>query len=469
MFTSDCYDHCDPPKDHLILQGIDASYTQMLIDQGWDVNYKCPCGTTPLLLAIENSNINCVNLLIQHGANVNNKCGKDKVTPLMSAVVMNNKPIALSLLKAGAKVDKGSGNAQYPMESPLISATKNVYSDCQKILIEHGASVNQRYCNGETVLHIAAQCGNIQGIELLIKHGASINEPDDMGKTPLMYAIAQQHFHCMKILIHSGAMLDVTDNSKTDALLTSLIHHTDDIYVLFLIESGCSVNNVNNEGMTALCLAAKDNRKVIIDALTQREVNLNHCTHDNHTALWYAIYKNCDHSVWKLLSAGADPNVGFPPLLLAAFWRRIYYIRMLLEAGADVNAVDSNGYSMIEIGAFFGSYEIVKIAVEAGAGIGIGKCGISHRPEVHNEEALILMFAAGKECRYFNSTSAPKIVLETKKDFSLQNICRNKIRNYSVVTRPTENMFGLVPLMPIPKLMKKYLLYNISLNKSQSY
>ena len=109
-------------------------------------------------------------------------------------------------------------------------------------------------------------------MELLIKHGASFNEPDDMGKTPLMYAVAPQHFDCMKILKDSGAILDIIDDSETDGLLTSLIHHTDDIFVLLLIESSCSVNNVNKEGMTA----AKGKRIVIIDALTQRGVNLNH-------------------------------------------------------------------------------------------------------------------------------------------------------------------------------------------------
>ena len=283
-----------------------------------------------------------------------------------------------------------------------------------------------------------------------------------------MHAVAQQHFDCMKVLIDSGSMLDITDDSGTDALLTSLIHHTDDICVLLLIESGCSVNNVNREGMTALCLAAKNKRSVIINALTQREVNLNHCTHTNSTALCYAAERNCDHSVRILLSAGADQNIGYPPLIMAAVRRAINCIRMLLEASADVNVVDSLGYTMIEIGTYIGSYEIVKIGLEAGAAIGVRSTGISHCPITYNEEALMLLFAAGKECQYFNSISAPEAILETKKDFSLQNLCRKNICKHFAVARPTENMFRLVPLIPIPDLMKKYLLYNISLKESQS-
>ena len=51
---------------------------------------------------------------------MNNKSGNNEVTPLMSAVVRNNKPIVLSLLNAGAKVDKKSGNMECPMKSPLM-------------------------------------------------------------------------------------------------------------------------------------------------------------------------------------------------------------------------------------------------------------------------------------------------------------------------------------------------------------
>ena len=463
MFISECYDQT---KDNLVLPALDVSHTQMMIDQGYDVNHKCECGVTPLQLAILNMDLDSVNLLIQHGANVNAKSGNiDKVTPLMNAVLMNNESIVLSLLNAGAKVDEKCGMQR---SSPLISATTKGYLECQRILIENGASVNQQWHNGETALSVAAQCGNVNGIELLIKHGASINEPDFMGKTPLLHAVAQQHVDCMKTLIDSGAMLDITDDSGADALLTSLIHHTDDICVLHLIQSGCSVNNVNREGMTALCLAAKNNRTTIIDALTKRAVNLNHCTRANSTALCYAAERNCDHSVRILLSAGADPNIGYPPLILAAIRRGITCIRMFLEAGANVNVVDSLGYTMIEIGAYFGNFEIVKIGLQAGAGIGIGNSGRSHRPTMYyNEEALMLLFAAGKECKYFNSSSAPRAIIETKRDNSLQNLCRSRIRKHFCATRPTENMFTVVPFMPIPHLMKKYLLYNISLNESQ--
>ena len=75
----------------------------------------------------------------------------------------------------------------------------------------------------------------------------------------------------------------------------------------------------------------------------------------------------------------------------------------------------------------------------------------------------MLLFAAGKECGYFNSMSAPEAIVETKRDFSLQNVCRNKIRKYK-----TNNKYVQIPSMPIPELMKKYLRCDVPLNVSES-
>ena len=74
-----------------------------------------------------------------------------------------------------------------------------------------------------------------------------------------------------------------------------------------------------------------------------------------------------------------------------------------------------------------------------------------------------MLFAAGKECSYFSSTNAPKCIVEAKTDFSLQNQCRTAIHQQFGVARPKCNMFRLVKLLPLPNMIKNYLLLDVTL------
>ena len=109
-----------------------------------------------------------------------------------------------------------------------------------------------------------------------------------------------------------------------------------------------------------------------------------------------------------------------------------------------------------------GNPEIVKIALNAGA-----KINTSHNTfdftYTYNEQALMLLFAAGEEWDYFKySREAPETIIETRKDFSLQNICRKAIRKNLNVTNPKQDLFRLVELLPLPKPIKNFLVYDVS-------
>ena len=75
----------------------------------------------------------------------------------------------------------------------------------------------------------------------------------------------------------------------------------------------------------------------------------------------------------------------------------------------------------------------------------------------------MLLFAAGENLQYFNSNAAPKAIHEIVKDRSLTNLCRQEIRKYLSEVQPQENMFELVQSLPLPDLLKKFLVYNITL------
>ena len=434
---------------------------EMLIQQGADINHKCGFGVVPLLVAVRNDDIQTVNLLLEHGADPNfctQKHAKGK-TILMESVQRNNKEITEALLNANARVNditKISGN------SALILATVHGSIECIKILLQRGSNLDHQNYNGETALCMAAILGSVESIEILLQHNASINVQDFCKRTPLMYAAIGNHANCMKVLISAGASLDITDEEKNDALVLSLINSEDDTCPLILIRSGCSLHNVTMSGYTPLQICVRHDRLPIIKEMIKHGVNLNQCPF-NHTALWNAT-EQCDEECVKiLLKAKACPNIGDPPLVIAArYWDNFNCVKMLLEAGADVNRTDDHWGSFIQAGVHQGSYEVVKAALEACSDINISPIDLIF-PGIYNEDAIMMLFAASEECSYFSSTNAPKCIVETKTDFSLLNKCRTAICQQLGVARPKCNMFRLVKLLPLPNMIKNYLLFDVTL------
>lgn len=60
--------------------------------------------------------------------------------------------------------------------------------------------------NGDTLLHIAAQRGDLHTIKLLLRSGVDVNRPGDMGNTALHYAKVQE---VAQLLLEGGAAVDV--------------------------------------------------------------------------------------------------------------------------------------------------------------------------------------------------------------------------------------------------------------------
>lgn len=114
-----------------------------LINKGSDVNVKDSDGNTPLHLAVKMKLLNIIDLLISHGANIDEK-NKYGLTPIHMA--------------SGLKI--------------------------AEFLITKGANVNAVDGSGNTALHINAQKGSRQIVELLLKNGAKTDIKNEFGEIP---------------------------------------------------------------------------------------------------------------------------------------------------------------------------------------------------------------------------------------------------------------------------------------------
>lgn len=111
---------------------------RLLLESGADVNLHERKNPTPLIKASRNSHPDMVELLLQHGAEVNFR--------------FENKGDALS------HTINGSG--------------REGKDEVVDLLLRRGADVNVTYRNGVTALSTAAMCGLPAIVELLLLHGA---------------------------------------------------------------------------------------------------------------------------------------------------------------------------------------------------------------------------------------------------------------------------------------------------------
>jgi len=136
---------------------------------------------------------------------------KDGLTPLGFAAHFGNKEAVQMLLDHGADIDALSHSriSFIPSNTALhaaIAGERNM--DVISLLLLNKAKTNVFDSNGHTCLHSAAfHDDNIEMISLLIQHGADVNARIEGGDTVLSLATKQGNHHVAELLAQYGALL----------------------------------------------------------------------------------------------------------------------------------------------------------------------------------------------------------------------------------------------------------------------
>lgn len=143
-------------------------------------------GYTPLLFATQKGNKEIVEILIEHGANVNSTSYPDHISALHLAAAKGYYKIVQILLNNGAKIDHQDSKLR---STPLMRAAVNGHKKVVELLIDSGALLNVRGNRGESALFLAVSAEETGVAKLLIERGANKIRPDIYGVTPLQKAI----------------------------------------------------------------------------------------------------------------------------------------------------------------------------------------------------------------------------------------------------------------------------------------
>lgn len=376
----------DPP---LIVSARDGNFEEVrrLVAEGENVNCKDQHGATPLSFAVGMCRMDVAAFLIENGADVN--CGyngyKFGETPLHLAAKKGYLGIAELLIKSSANVnciyltssemdvmlpcvnfDVDDDGFSEPLDdflqvtgTPLYIAVDRGYQEMVKLLIDHGAYVNndrdKRSVVGDLVLHDAplyeaVQGGHLEVAKLLIGNGADVNHKRKCESSPLHIAVEKGDLEMIKLLLDHGADVNFKSSERYYGVICRYGNlHVDKSPLYVAIEKGdleavkllikyrANINCENVEGNTPLHLAAEKGALEIAGLLIDKGANVDYKNKREETPL-HAAAKNGKLAVAELLiKRGADINsrckTGKTPLWFARA-SKYDVARMLLGYGA---------------------------------------------------------------------------------------------------------------------------------------
>lgn len=268
-------------------------------------------------------------------------------TPLHYAATYGSTESVRILLDRGA-----DPNARNSAEAtPLVYAGYSLGKTC--LLVEKGADVNAHARNGVTPLMVAASVhGNAATVRYLLEKGADPKATRAGGSDVLQTAAFKSEAEVVRLLLAKGANARRADDSGSTALMSAFLNVAEPEMVQSLLASGADVNAFNKDAgrrpvgpittfrLTPLLYAAPAADPAIIATLLKAGAGINAMDYRKMTALMLAV-------------ATDRPNVET--------------VRQLIAAGADVDAKDQNGDSVLDWALKFRHPEILVALRTAGA------------------------------------------------------------------------------------------------------
>nr|XP_014281585.1 ankyrin repeat domain-containing protein 1-like isoform X2 [Halyomorpha halys] len=139
---------------------------------------------------------------------------------LMSAVRAGNLKLTLTLLKLGASYEIADRKGLYPMH---VAAEKG-YEDILELLLYWGADINKLDLTGYTVLHRATLRGQTSMVKWILTQNINVNQTNRAGWTAMHLAACGGHLNIAKLLVKAGANVNARDQDGWTPLFLATLY-----------------------------------------------------------------------------------------------------------------------------------------------------------------------------------------------------------------------------------------------------
>ncbi|XP_025085100.1 uncharacterized protein LOC112558713 [Pomacea canaliculata] len=332
------------------------------ISKGANVNLQNTSGDTPLHIAAKNSNWMMMEALLHRQAyylpllsrnnnDINKKDGEGN-TALHLAALAGNLSLMTTLLGRGARAD-GVNNEQKTVLLMMAMTKRELFSNINSYInvlvltVKRGADIQQKNCDGNSALHLAAKHDSWIMVEFLLKYVDDAGQPDSEG------------FNILHRL----------------AIATSLQDHS-----LFhkVAQKVGDINAKSKTGDTAIHLAAKCQNWDMVKLLEQEGAAWDELDSEGfHIVHRYAMGKNMEHNMLSFLDISMYCNTrcwtGDTVFHLAARHGNWSVVELIVDYVDNIDKVDSNGLTVIQrlvmsaTNTFSSEYSLFCRLIELGA------------------------------------------------------------------------------------------------------
>jgi ankyrin repeat protein len=373
---------------------------QMLIRAGANVKAANRYGATPLWLASVNGNAKTIAILLEAGADASS-ANADGETALMVAARTGKTDAVSTLLARGADPNTKEG---WRGQTALMWAAAEGHASVIDLLVARGADLKARSNAGFTALLFAAREGRIAAVDALLTAGADLNDslpvrrrgpqaqpagqpavpppPPEVGLNAFLLAAANAHYELAARLLDRGADPNAAPQGYTALHQVSWVRKAgiagsnnpapegsgamDSLtFVRKLVAKGAQLNarvtkrpsmgvtTLNSIGATPFLLAARTADAPLMKLLAELGADPMLTNEDGSTPLMVAAGLGTN-------APGEDP--GTEPEVLEA-------VKVALDLGNDLNAVDKNGETAMHGAAYKHVPTVVRYLAARGARI----------------------------------------------------------------------------------------------------
>jgi len=253
------------------------------------------------------------------------------------------------------------------------------------------ASVSLSGAGSVAKLSAAIQAGDRQAALALLKQRAEVMAADADGTTPLHWAVRGDDLDLSTRLVQAGANAKAANRYGVTPLSLAAVNGNAKMTAL-LLGAGADANQVVSRGQTVLMTAARSGSAEVVTALLDKGADVNaRETQLGETALMWAASENHASVVKALVGRGAEVDARSSPLkfpkdrfglegvltiLPRGNWTALMYAardgapdatRALLDAGAQINAVDPDGTTPLVRAIWNSHYDTAKVLLDRGA------------------------------------------------------------------------------------------------------